>query len=46
MRVVQEEWEGKLSSHQECLEGMRVGADMIEAEQRTGQHDCSYTASM
>jgi len=35
-----------MASHQECLEGMQVGADMIEAEQRKGQHDCSYTVSM
>ena len=34
-----------MALHQECLEGMQAGADMIEAEQRTGQHDCSYTVS-
>ena len=34
-----------MASHQECLEGMLVVADMIESEQRKGQHDCSYTAS-
>ena len=26
-------------------EGMQIGVDAIEAEQRKGQHDCSYTAN-
>jgi hypothetical protein len=34
-----------MASHQECLEGMPVGTDMIESVQRKGQNDCSYTAN-